>query len=207
MPPKRGTKRKTTSSTADEIDRFPAPPTVAAKTTANQTTPSRTGADGRPTKRLKVSIETRQQLIDNLQLELAGRARKLRAQLSDQIRTVHSRCVIRVNRIPTALRTATMGELQEKWKEIGDRAMEMTSQASVAAAKKAQPSVQATKTALKKASKDDVVERPGTSSTATGAPMQSPKKRVPVGNARLGANKDKRYMSRERWPSCIEADH
>ncbi|MCJ1448348.1 MAG: hypothetical protein MMC23_008863 [Stictis urceolatum] len=53
-------------------------------------------------------------LIDNLQLEVTERARKLRAQYALQAHTLRSRVELRVNRIPLSLRKANIGELFEK---------------------------------------------------------------------------------------------
>ncbi|KAL8940956.1 MAG: hypothetical protein Q9216_002525 [Gyalolechia sp. 2 TL-2023] len=59
----------------------------------------------------------KQALIDNLQLEVTERARKLRAQYALQAQSLRTRIELRVNRIPTALRKAKMGELYEKYIE------------------------------------------------------------------------------------------
>ncbi|KAL8900813.1 MAG: hypothetical protein Q9192_000884 [Flavoplaca navasiana] len=59
----------------------------------------------------------KQALIDNLQLEITERARKLRAQYALQAHNLRARIELRVNRIPTAMRTANMGELYDKYLE------------------------------------------------------------------------------------------
>ncbi|KXL44218.1 MAG: hypothetical protein FE78DRAFT_71928 [Acidomyces sp. 'richmondensis'] len=56
----------------------------------------------------------RQAIMDNLQLEITDRARKLRAQYSLQAQSLRMRLEMRVNRIPLALRKRTMGELLEE---------------------------------------------------------------------------------------------
>ncbi|KAL2153934.1 hypothetical protein VTH82DRAFT_2610 [Thermothelomyces myriococcoides] len=72
-----------------------------------------------PLKRQKVGIThaQKQALIDNLQLEIAERARKLRANYNIHAQSLRTRVEIRVNRIPLALRKLTMGELLEKYSE------------------------------------------------------------------------------------------
>ncbi|MCJ1378430.1 hypothetical protein MMC17_001528 [Xylographa soralifera] len=59
----------------------------------------------------------KQALIDNLQLEITERARKLRAQYALQAQSLRMRVESRVNRIPKNLRTAKMGELLLKYAE------------------------------------------------------------------------------------------
>jgi hypothetical protein len=71
-----------------------------------------TGSPSR--KKLKVTAAQRQILIDNLQLEITERARKLRAQYAVQCADLRARVERRVNRIPTAVRKMTMGELMAK---------------------------------------------------------------------------------------------
>ncbi|KAG8530774.1 uncharacterized protein KY384_004131 [Bacidia gigantensis] len=74
------------------------------------TTPQRS-----PQKRfMKITATQKQALIDNLQLEVTERARKLRAQYAMQAQSLRSRIELRVNRIPTALRKTNMGELHAK---------------------------------------------------------------------------------------------
>ncbi|KAK7951852.1 Borealin N terminal-domain-containing protein [Apiospora aurea] len=72
-----------------------------------------------PIKRRKVglSLAQKQALIDNLQLEITERARRLRAQYNVQAQQLRSRVEMRVNRIPTSLRKAKMGELFAKHSE------------------------------------------------------------------------------------------
>ncbi|KAL8873588.1 MAG: hypothetical protein Q9198_007001 [Flavoplaca austrocitrina] len=69
-----------------------------------------------PSKRpIMITQGQKQALIDNLQLEITERARKLRAQYALQAHNLRARIELRVNRIPTAMRTANMGELYEKY--------------------------------------------------------------------------------------------
>ncbi|KAH0282994.1 hypothetical protein M436DRAFT_59951 [Aureobasidium namibiae CBS 147.97] len=56
----------------------------------------------------------KQALMDNLQLEIADRARKLRAQYALQAQGLRTRLEMRINRIPRNLRKAHMGDLLEK---------------------------------------------------------------------------------------------
>ncbi|KAI0845591.1 Borealin N terminal-domain-containing protein [Daldinia vernicosa] len=65
-------------------------------------------------RKLGLSLAQKQALIDNLQLEITERARRLRAQYNIQAQQLRSRVEMRVNRIPTALRKLKMGELLSK---------------------------------------------------------------------------------------------
>ncbi|KAJ5917194.1 hypothetical protein N7466_010748 [Penicillium verhagenii] len=69
---------------------------------------------GRPVKKLCLTQNQKQALIDNLQLEITERARKLRSQYALQANDLRSRIERRVNRIPISLRKANMGELLDK---------------------------------------------------------------------------------------------
>lgn len=68
----------------------------------------------------------KQALIDNLQLEVTERARKLRAQYALQAQSLRTRIELRVNRIPTAMRKAKMGDLYEKYIESTKQPVEST---------------------------------------------------------------------------------
>ncbi|KAI9677932.1 MAG: hypothetical protein M1829_002429 [Trizodia sp. TS-e1964] len=63
-----------------------------------------------------ISQTQKQALIDNLQLEVTERARKLRAQYALQAQGLKMRVEMRLNRIPTSLRKTTIGELIERHK-------------------------------------------------------------------------------------------
>ena len=82
--------------------------------------------------KLSITEGQKQALIDNLQLEskishlygcnalsdacsVTERARKLRAQYSLQAQSLRTRIELRINRIPSILRKANMGELLEKY--------------------------------------------------------------------------------------------
>ncbi|KAJ6134703.1 hypothetical protein N7523_001025 [Penicillium sp. IBT 18751x] len=69
---------------------------------------------GPPAKRMRLTQSQKQALIDNLQLEITERARKLRSQYALQANDLRSRIERRVNRIPVSLRKVTMGELFDK---------------------------------------------------------------------------------------------
>ncbi|KAL1964836.1 hypothetical protein VTN77DRAFT_6338 [Rasamsonia byssochlamydoides] len=77
--------------------------------------PSATPTGSPARKKLKITQSQKQALIDNLQLEITERARKLRAQYALQAQDLRARIERRVNRIPVALRKVTMGELLEKY--------------------------------------------------------------------------------------------
>ncbi|KAJ6445784.1 Borealin-lik [Purpureocillium lavendulum] len=64
-----------------------------------------------------LSLHQKQALIDNLQLEITERARRLRAQYNIQAQGLRSRVEIRINRIPMSLRKIKMGDLLLKYAE------------------------------------------------------------------------------------------
>ncbi|KAL8905207.1 MAG: hypothetical protein Q9171_006764 [Xanthocarpia ochracea] len=70
-----------------------------------------------PKRPIMITQRQKQALIDNLQLEITERARKLRAQYVLQAQNLRMRIELRVNRIPTAMRKANMGDLYEKYLE------------------------------------------------------------------------------------------
>ncbi|CZT17241.1 uncharacterized protein RCC_03074 [Ramularia collo-cygni] len=61
-----------------------------------------------------ITLAQRQAIIDNFQLEIAERARKLRSQYNLQAQGLRARLEMRVNRIPQALRKRNIGELVEE---------------------------------------------------------------------------------------------
>ncbi|KAI0478685.1 Borealin N terminal-domain-containing protein [Xylariaceae sp. FL0804] len=65
-------------------------------------------------RKMGITITQKQALIDNLQLEVTERARRLRAQYNIQAQQLRSRVEMRVNRIPRTLRRVPMGELLAK---------------------------------------------------------------------------------------------
>ncbi|OTB01531.1 hypothetical protein M426DRAFT_25560 [Hypoxylon sp. CI-4A] len=76
-----------------------------------QSTPQRSPIKKR---KLGLTLTQKQALIDNLQLEITERARRLRSQYNIQAQQLRSRVEMRVNRIPTSLRKVKMGELLTK---------------------------------------------------------------------------------------------
>ncbi|KXX75382.1 hypothetical protein MMYC01_207494 [Madurella mycetomatis] len=70
-----------------------------------------------PFKRRKtgITLAQKQALIDNLQLEITERARKLRANYNIHAQSLRTRIEIRVNRIPLSLRKFKMGDLLQKY--------------------------------------------------------------------------------------------
>ncbi|KAI1962889.1 hypothetical protein LOZ58_002513 [Ophidiomyces ophidiicola] len=85
---------------------------------------ARTPLDSPPRKKLRITQQQKQALIENLQLEVTERARKLRAHYALQAQDLRSRIERRVNRIPMALRKKLMGDLLAKYEEtpIADEA-------------------------------------------------------------------------------------
>ncbi|OJD29823.1 borealin-like protein [Diplodia corticola] len=120
MPPQRAKKqpasRSNTSIDSDVVASFPAPPanTTPAAAEPSATTPDRTS----PSKRtVNITEQQKQVLMDNLQLEITERARKLRSQYGLLAQGLRSRLEMRVNRIPTALRKTNILDLIEKYSE------------------------------------------------------------------------------------------
>ncbi|KAL0936611.1 uncharacterized protein CTRU02_208826 [Colletotrichum truncatum] len=81
-----------------------------------QTVPTKTGTptmlSSSPSKRPRagITIEQKQAIIDNLQLEITDRARRLRAQYNQQAQTLRSRIQMRVNRVPRSMLKMTMAD-------------------------------------------------------------------------------------------------
>ncbi|EFX04731.1 hypothetical protein CMQ_1659 [Grosmannia clavigera kw1407] len=105
MPP-RGRKRKSDQSIASETQHTPdlVGQKIATKTDSPAVSPSKRRRTG-------ITVSQKQALIDNLQLEVTERARKLRAQYNLQAQGLRTRIEIRVNRIPMALRKLKVGDL------------------------------------------------------------------------------------------------
>ncbi|KAK4674246.1 hypothetical protein QC763_118750 [Podospora pseudopauciseta] len=81
--------------------------------------PTETALDGQrsPIKMRKrgVTATQKQALMENLQLEITERARKLRTNYSIHAQSLRTRIEIRVNRIPMSLRKMKMGDLLDKY--------------------------------------------------------------------------------------------
>lgn len=90
---------------------FPAPPQDRIDRSPTKT-PTRS-----PIKKVRrgITLKQKQALIDNLQLEIAERARKLRAQEALQCRGLRTRVEIRINRVPSAMRKPKMKDLLAKY--------------------------------------------------------------------------------------------
>ncbi|KAL9613869.1 MAG: hypothetical protein Q9167_001606 [Letrouitia subvulpina] len=125
MPPARNKKVRPVSAEHKETEATAAHHTVTIQSPAKTPTQS-------PTKKpVMISQSQKQALIDNLQLEVTERARKLRAQYALQAQSLHTRIEMRVNRIPTSLRKANIGELYEKLKELKQQAQKPETEGEV----------------------------------------------------------------------------
>ncbi|KAK0392446.1 hypothetical protein NLU13_1941 [Sarocladium strictum] len=78
---------------------------------ATPTTPERSPIKKR---KMGITLQRKQTLIQNLQLEITERARRLRAQYNMQAQGLRTRIEIRVNRIPMSLRKMKMSDLLQK---------------------------------------------------------------------------------------------
>ncbi|KAI2635035.1 hypothetical protein GGS21DRAFT_89706 [Xylaria nigripes] len=65
-------------------------------------------------RRTGITLAQKQALVDNLQLEITERARRLRAQYNVQAQHLRSRVEMRVNRIPRTLRKLRLDELPSR---------------------------------------------------------------------------------------------
>ncbi|KAH7627572.1 Borealin N terminal-domain-containing protein [Sordaria sp. MPI-SDFR-AT-0083] len=116
MSPTAGTKRKSDEANVpkDEHNTDITAPLLDRSTTEN----GRPGGSESPAKKKRrtgISAAQKQALIDNLQLELTERARKLRANYNIHAQSLRTRIEIRVNRIPMSLRKVKMGDLIQKY--------------------------------------------------------------------------------------------
>ncbi|KAF5623394.1 Borealin-like protein [Fusarium sp. NRRL 52700] len=62
-----------------------------------------------------ITMQQKQAMIDNMQLEITERARRLRAQYNYMATTVRSRIEMRLNRVPMSMRNLKMGDLLQKF--------------------------------------------------------------------------------------------
>ncbi|KAF4955841.1 hypothetical protein FGADI_4236 [Fusarium gaditjirri] len=62
-----------------------------------------------------ITMQQKQAMIDNMQLEITERARRLRAQYNYMATTVRSRIEMRLNRVPMSMRSIKMGDLLQKF--------------------------------------------------------------------------------------------
>ncbi|KAE9373053.1 hypothetical protein N431DRAFT_337679 [Stipitochalara longipes BDJ] len=107
MAPTRSKKQRKSTESAASVE------ASSQIVTTKTRSPARTPPNRSPIKKVKMGITLgqKQALIDNLQLEITERARKLRAQYMHQAQVLRSRVEIRVHRIPMAMRKVNMGEL------------------------------------------------------------------------------------------------
>ncbi|KAM7221637.1 Nbl1 / Borealin N terminal domain containing protein [Rhypophila decipiens] len=119
MPPIRGKKRTSSESAMSQNEHQEN--TVAETAMDSQQIPTKTGspAPGQESplkkRRTGITLDQKAALIENLRLEIAERARKLRSSYNIQAQTLRTRLEIRLNRVPMALRNVTMGELLQKY--------------------------------------------------------------------------------------------
>ncbi|PQE27256.1 Borealin- N-terminal protein [Rutstroemia sp. NJR-2017a WRK4] len=119
MPPTRSKKAPVSVERQEEIPESPQLPVTKIHEDAMQT-PNQSPARAGPA--MRISLGQKQALIDNLQLEVTERARKLRAQYNVQAQGLKTRIEIRVNRIPISLRRKDVGELWNKHNNTGTNA-------------------------------------------------------------------------------------
>ncbi|KAI4790411.1 hypothetical protein E4T45_13177, partial [Aureobasidium sp. EXF-8846] len=105
----------------------------------------------------------KQALMDNLQLEIADRARKLRAQYALQAQGLRTRLEMRINRIPRQIRKANMGDLLEKHLEAQKKTQQRL------------PSPNKTKTLKRKSEEPTMADKENTQPVS--AALANPKKR------------------------------
>ncbi|KIW22598.1 uncharacterized protein PV07_10881 [Cladophialophora immunda] len=93
-------------------------PAISRKRKSDEIDESAVGAvtpSGSPArKKLRITQQQKQALMDNLQLEITERARQLRAGYALQCADLRARIERRVNRIPLSIRKTTMRELMQQ---------------------------------------------------------------------------------------------
>ncbi|KAJ3496198.1 hypothetical protein NLG97_g2831 [Lecanicillium saksenae] len=108
MAPTKSKKRGSDQSTASTRQRGVKVPVKEEPTTPTERSPIKKRKAG-------ITLQQKKTLIENLQLEITERARRLRAQYNLQAQGLRSRIEIRINRIPTALRKMKMEDLLLKY--------------------------------------------------------------------------------------------
>ncbi|ROT36998.1 hypothetical protein SODALDRAFT_212583 [Sodiomyces alkalinus F11] len=106
----------------------PAPRSPAAA--ENHFIPTKTGTPTRKSplkQRRGITLEQKQAIIENLQLEITDRARRLRAQYHARAQSLRTRVEMRVNRVPRSLLRVTMEDLVAKCVEDQKRRLLATS--------------------------------------------------------------------------------
>ncbi|WPH00039.1 Hypothetical protein R9X50_00286200 [Acrodontium crateriforme] len=175
MPPAKT--RPQTQRPLSTMEAFPAPP-------ATRTIPIATGDDENSTPKQRVAMKPKgitqgqkQALLDNLQLEITERARKLRAQYALQAQGLRTRLEMRVNRIPSALRKRNIQDLlnehAEKLKPVPPPSLPIT-------AKPAQmkPEVISRYTVKRKSDQISIDDDKENASVQTTEDLANPKKRT-----------------------------
>ncbi|KAG5928639.1 hypothetical protein E4U42_000244 [Claviceps africana] len=76
-----------------------------------------TGTSPIKSRKMGLNAQQKQALIENIQLEITERARRLRAQYQLQAQGLRSRIEIRINRIPMSLRKTKISDLLQKYAE------------------------------------------------------------------------------------------
>ncbi|KAK3395689.1 Borealin N terminal-domain-containing protein [Sordaria brevicollis] len=111
-----GAKRKSDEADVpdDEHNTGVAAPSLD-RSTAGNGRPDGSESPAKKKRRTGITAAQKQALIDNLQLELTERARKLRANYNIHAQSLRTRVEIRVNRIPMSLRKVKMGDLIQKY--------------------------------------------------------------------------------------------
>ncbi|KAL0475495.1 Borealin N terminal domain-containing protein [Neurospora intermedia] len=116
MSPTTGAKRRSDEADVpdDKNNNGLAVPSLDKSTTENER-PIGSESPAKKKRRTGITAAQKQALIDNLQLELTERARKLRANYDIHAQSLRTRIEIRVNRIPMSLRKVKMGDLIQKY--------------------------------------------------------------------------------------------
>ncbi|RKF61081.1 hypothetical protein OnM2_045009 [Erysiphe neolycopersici] len=116
MPPKRTRNHKSNDTTPSESAQRERSP---VKVTYSQNSPKILSGNRcqKSVKKIELSQAQKRALIQNLQLEITERARRLRAQYALQAKGLRTRVEIRINRIPVAVRRLKMGDLLLKYSE------------------------------------------------------------------------------------------
>ncbi|KAF2099863.1 hypothetical protein NA57DRAFT_55801 [Rhizodiscina lignyota] len=113
MAPQRTRKQKSGEASTADATTAGQSITFAPETVQPAATPERSPSKQKP----MITGAQKQALIDNLQLEITERARKLRAVYALHAQGLRSRLEMRINRIPQSLRSTNIEELINKYSE------------------------------------------------------------------------------------------
>ncbi|KAK3722208.1 hypothetical protein LTR37_002641 [Vermiconidia calcicola] len=205
MPPK---KTKQTAS-ASFNDAIPAP---TSRTDDQARTPEQSP---RKTAVAGITQAQKQALVDNLQLEITERARKLRAQYALQAQALRSRLEMRVNRIPQVLRKRKMQDLLDEHAERArpkpsaplavPEEQEAETTAPVKKGTKRSSDEISTASPAENNAEDDKENAPvqPSSSQAAQHDLPNPKKRAKTALAATANTKAARTASRKVVPSTV----